>query len=464
MAATSFPKDGGPPLTVSPRTAAGPEIVVVVSDGTFGGIQPFGRAILELGARPVLFTAPVGEARLAAFRETYPEVHELETPDDPAALAGRAREVAARGRLTGLFSCFDGLSLPAAHAAAALGLPHPALDGLTAARNKWAMRRALAAAGVPSTPYALLSSVEEISAVAAAVGFPAVIKPLNGTASHLVRRVDGDRELTAAYTDLRRRVADSFPHLYRGPVASPDGSRLDPRRQFLVEALLSGREYTLELIARGRGFERVAIFEKLLVDPSGFLERAFTSPPLHLDPTGSERLWDYTERCLRAAGIADTVVHVEVIDTGDGPRLVEINAGRPAGQILVRAVRDATGCELLLEILALATGRPAPPRPPAPLPGRITTFTVFPPHSGTLAEIDNLAAVGALPGVVDVICYCKPGDYLDVDDKEFFAVNILLAGVEPAALLDLYGRIESLIRFRFSDDPREDGGAGHARS
>ena len=439
-----------------------PETVVVVSDGVYGGIVPFGRAILGLGARPVLFTAAAGEARLAPFREVYPEIQVLAAPDDPEELAGRAREGAARGRLSGLFSCFDGLSLSAARAAAALGLPHPALAGLAAARNKWATRRALAAAGVPSTPYALLSAAGEAGRAAAETGLSAVIKPLNGTASHLVRRVDSVEELAAAYRELSRRIGLSFPHLYRRPLADADGSPLDPRRQFLVEGFLAGREYTLELIARGGAFERVAIFEKLLVDPSGFLERAFTSPLVHLDAAGAGRLWDYAERCLRAAGIGETVVHVEVIDTPEGARLVEINAGRPAGQILVRAVRELTGHDLIQEVLALATGRPAPPRPPAPDSGRITTFTVFPPRSGPLEGIDGLDAVAALPGVADVICYCKPGDELDVDDKELFAVNVLAAGADPADLLDLYGRIESAVSFHYADG--DSGKAAVARS
>lgn len=429
------------------------ETVVVVSDGVFGGIVPFGRAIRELGAKPVLLTRPAAPQKLATWREIYEEIREVESIGSADALAREAKDAAKDGTLTGLFSAFDGLCLPAAQAAAALGLPHPAIKGLATARNKFATRRALERAGIPSAAHALVSSPADVSRAASGVGFPAVIKPLNGTASHLVQRVDSIEELRDAYAMLSSRIRESFQMLYGNPVAMEgEATPLDAKSTFLVEEFLEGEEYSLEILVRDNVVRHIALFDKFLVEACGFLECGFTSPILRGRPERAEEIWRYTEQCIAATGVDHTAAHVEIIYTGAGPRLVEINAGRPGGQILVRAVLDATGVYLIEEVLALQTGRPAPKSKPPTLQGRVTTFTVFPPRSGRLTRLDGLEAVAALPGVVEVIPYCKVGDQIDADDKEFFAVNVLVGDVEPDALSGLYDRIRAAVGFTVVDE------------
>jgi biotin carboxylase len=421
------------------------EVVAVAADEGLGGVAAFGGAIRRSGRVAVLLTGPTGGE---PPDDVYEQVVPLEDPYDSTALEEAALRAAGGRRLVALFSCYDGLAVPAAEAARRLGLPHPALDGLRRARNKHACREVCRRAGLATPPYALVSSEDDCARAAETVGFPVVLKPLNGLSSHLVRRVEGPEELAEAFHVLRERIAASFSGNYGRLVADGDGRRLDPRSTFLVEGFLTGPEFSAELVVRGGAVRRVALFHKLLVEEPGFLECGFAWPGVSDADERAEALWRHVEGCVAALRIDDCAVHAEVVETEHGPVLVEANAGRAGGQILVRAVRDAIGVDLIEEILALQTGEPAPPSREPTLAAPVTTLTFFPREDGRLEAIEGLEAVAALPGVVEVITFCRPGDELAVRDRELFAVNVLVAGVEPDAVPDLYERGRELVRFR----------------
>lgn len=418
--------------------------------------MPFGRAIRESGRLPVLLTGRVPETRLQAWETVYEEIRVLDDPYDEKTLLERALQVSSKGRLRALFSCYDGLVLPAACVAAKLGLSHPTIPGVVQSRNKYATRLATARQGVPTPRFFLVASLEECPLAAAKVGFPAIVKPLNGMASHLVQRVDDTPTLRNAYQTLVERIHQSFPGNYSRPLRTISrGSAprsYDPLTTFLVEQYLEGEEYSAEVIVRGGQVRRVALFHKFLVDPDGFLERGFTCPPLELDLERQERIWRHIEACLRAIGLDHSAAHVEVIDTVDGPFLVEVNAGRAGGQILVRAVREGLGIDLIREILALQCGESGPSGGIPCLTGRVTTLTIFPPASGRIDQLEGLDEVVRLPGVVDVIPFCGPRDVIDIRDKEFFAINLLVQGGEAETLCQLYQQACRLVRFKITPE------------
>ena len=428
--------------------------VALVSDEGLGGVVPFGQAIRAAGRAPLLLTGPAPAAQLERWRGVYSGVEVLDDPYDPDELCRAAERLAGGDPLAGLFSCYDGLVLPAARAAAGLGLPHPAIDGLERCRNKYLTRAVTRAQGLRGPRFRLLAGADDLDRVAAEVGFPAVIKPLNGLASHLVRRVGERDELERAWRHLAARIHDSYHGNYASPLPAGNGhGPIDPRRTFLVEGFVEGEEYSAEIVLRGGRPHRIALFHKFLVDPDGFFECGFTAPA----GPHEEELWRHLEESLEALGVDDCVAHVEVLHGADGPVLVEVNAGRVGGQIIVRAVRDAFGVDLLGETLAVQCGdpRPAPEPPTLGLP--VTTLSVFPPRSGRLERLDGLDAAAELPGVEAVIPFCAPGDDLDVEDKEFFAVNLLLSGIEAGPAAGVLDRARELVRFHMAA-PRASNG------
>src|SRR4051794_31411501 len=97
----------------------------------------------------------------------------------------------------------------AALAAERLGLSGNPLEAAAATRDKAAMRRALAAAGVPQPEHRTVGRSDDAAAVAAEVGLPCVVKPLSLSASRGVIRADDPQAAAAAVARGRAILAEA---------------------------------------------------------------------------------------------------------------------------------------------------------------------------------------------------------------------------------------------------------------
>ena len=103
------------------------------------------------------------------------------------------------GELDGV-TTFCELAVPlTARLAERLGLPGNSPDAVDTARNKHAARAAMSAAKLPTPRNFLIEAKDQLADAAAAVGFPAVIKPVSGAASIGVIRVNDEAELQRNY-------------------------------------------------------------------------------------------------------------------------------------------------------------------------------------------------------------------------------------------------------------------------
>lgn len=85
----------------------------------------------------------------------------------------------------------------------ALGYPGNSVESVAKARNKDLTRQALRDAGIPTPGHMLISSPEQLETAADVVGFPAVLKPVGGSESIGVVRVDGVDDLRAGYDKIQ---------------------------------------------------------------------------------------------------------------------------------------------------------------------------------------------------------------------------------------------------------------------
>lgn len=430
--------------------------VAMASDGGQAGVNAAWRLLRDWGASSILLTGPMPEDRLVTWREWYDEVVVLDDPYDPTQLAQGAAEAAVRlGRpLRGLFTVFDGLIVQAAEAAAALGLPHPSLAGLRAARVKYLARVLCRAAGLPGPRFALMSGPGEVDRVIEEVGLPAIVKPVNGTASHLIRKVHTRSQLAEAYDVLASRVGQSFGGMYRRDlVVDPvDGTTADASKAFLVEELMHGPEFCADVVVRDGVMDRVLLMDKFIIHPETTFECGLTWPPINADADEVEAIWQLTEATMRALGLDDTVAHVEVMLTSEGPRIIEVNAGRAGGQLIPLLAPLIAGVDLGEELVSLQCGVEPGPRS-TPEPGeRVSSFTIFSERDGKLAAIHGIEELEALDGVETVVPTVKPGDVIDSTEYEVFALMFITQGITGRAELQaIYERACELIDFEFED-------------
>jgi biotin carboxylase len=399
-----------------------------------------------LGLRVVLVTPALTGAELPATVAAVDEVLVADTVHDPDVLATCVLKASGGELPAGVLTVTDTIMVQVSRAAEIIGVARCSADAIVLARNKFATRQTLASAGLPGPGHALFTDVEQAAAIAEQVGLPAIVKPVNGSGSNLVTVVRTVPEMAEAYRLLARRLPEHNA-VYRLPLAgAADGRLIRPDTEFLVEGMLRGQEYLLDLVIRDGEVELLVVFDKPLLSER-FFEQVVTSPPLEFSDELSDRLYRAARDAVLALGLDNVVAHVELMDDDRyGMTVVEINAGRPGGAIVTLITQLQTGVDSFGEAVALAAGVPPPDRTPPRLPMQLATLTIFSPGGGRLVRIHGLDEVAELPEVLNVITAVSPGDVLS-EEHEIFAVNLLAAGFETKEdLLTLYEEASALVR------------------
>jgi biotin carboxylase len=389
--------------------------VVLIREARGHWVGEVAAAVHAAGHRAVLLAPPVDEAERTTLAALVDEVVAVQDVYDASAVADAIRS--RFGMPAAVLTGSDGAIASTARVAELLGVARCPASVFALCANKFAVRDV-----VGGTPYALISSAAEAAEVAERVGLPAIVKPVNGAGSNLVRTVSTVEELAAAYELLAARLPESPDPRYHRPLGT-----LDPARTFLAEGLLDGPEYAVDVLIRDGVVEPVEILDKPLIDERKF-ELVLSCPPAGLSPERAALVTAAASSAVLALGLDNTVAHVEVIDdVRRGPTIVEVNAGRPAGSIMPLLAKLRTGIDVFAELTALALGAPPPAREPAKLPIPLAMLILYASGSGTLRSIGGLDEVAALPEVVDVVTTVSPGQVL-TDEQETYAVNLVVAG------------------------------------
>jgi biotin carboxylase len=390
------------------------------------------------GHRGVLVTPPLSGADRDIAVALVDEIVELDDVLNVDALVGVGRRFGPDVRM---LTCADTAMVSTAAAAERLGVLRTPARAYASARNKYATRQALAAAGLPNPRYALISRADDAAEVAAQVALPAIVKPMNGSGSNLVRAVRTVDELAAAYALLAERLPGSMGGLYDSPV---DG--VDPSRTFLVESRLVGPEFCVDVVLRDGVIEPFKLVGKPFMDEA-FFEPVLVCPPFDLTGSQERGMLAAVANALAALGIDNTVAHVELIDDETlGPVIVEVNVGRPGGGLVAAMHQLTSGVDLFAECLAATIGDPPPVRvaPKATIP--LAFISIFASEAGRLVRIHGLDDVAALPEVIDVVPVATPGQMLSAD-HEVFVVTLLVVGFFDADdLAAVYDEATKLVR------------------
>ena len=299
----------------------------------------------------------------------------------PERAADAIVELARERPLDAVVAADDGGVVAAAIAATRLGLPSNPPEAASRARDKLALRRALAAAGVSQPRFAELPPGGDV----AAVGFPAVLKPARLAMGRGVIRADDAEGARESERRIRKIMA-----------AAGD----DPAAPLLIEEYVPGVEVAVEALLRDGRMETLAVFDK--PDP---LEGPYFEETIYVTPSrlpadahaGVERL---VASAAAAVGLREGPVHAEV--RLDGPRMWAIElAARSIGGLCGRTLRFGLGVRLEELILRHALG--------LPLAGRLRReeaaagVMMLPiPSAGTLQGVAGQDAARAVPGISDL--------------------------------------------------------------
>lgn len=278
-----------------------------------------------------------------------------------------------------------------------LGLPFHDAVTTRALRDKYAQRKILQAHNVDCTPSYHLQSYEDLSDAARHVGFPAVVKPINGFGGLNTARVNSLSD------------ADSFiSWLFRTSPSVGSG--------FILERFLEGRpsypwgDYvSVESIVVDGESTHIAVTGKF---PSvyPFREAGDIWPAPGISCEDAERIEKLTSDALAAIGVQTGLTHTEIKLTQDGPRIIEVN-GRLGGHICEMS-RYAHGPNFVELGCSVALGLPVIASKFDPAGVFFQHHSLTPISPCRLIRATGMAAVRKLEGVDEYSLFVRPGDEL----------------------------------------------------
>jgi len=282
--------------------------------------------------------------------------------------------------------------------ATALGLATTPIRTVARLNDKLLQREAHLAAGVPVPRFSAVNDMvdqAEVARLAAQVGFPALLKPRDGTACQGIRLVEDVTQLS---------------HLLTEEVEHPGRMILEERMADLPQNGPYADRVSVETIACDGHYGHLGVtglFEMMPVFRStgGFF-------PADVPADAAEVLFDLATRAIQALGSDFGFYRTEIKLTPEGPKIIEIN-GRPTG-LTPTVVKLASGVPLLQLSMRLALGERVIVNGPVPCDRIAYRYYYEPPMSATkVLGITGLSALGELEGVRQIDVHKEVGDSLD---------------------------------------------------
>jgi biotin carboxylase len=344
---------------------------------------------------------------------------------------GAIAAFAADRPLSAIIAVDDSGSLLAARASAALGLPHNSPDAAEAARDKHIMRGLLARAGVPSPPFRLCSTADDLHALAEQVEYPCVVKPLRLNGSRGVIRADDRREFIAAAGRLAA-LLDSID-----PAPGP--------KPFLAERFIPGFEVALEgLLDRGQ-LEVLALFDKPDPLDGPFFEETIYVTPSRLPQATQAAIARCAADAAAALGLREGPMHAELRVNQDGPWIVEL-AGRSIGGLCSKTLRFGTDASLEELILRQACGLPVDSSGRTGMAGGVMMIPI--PGAGLLKRISGVDEAAAVPGVEEIDITAQPNyPIVPLPEGDSYLGFIFARGEAPAHVEAALREAHAQLRF-----------------
>lgn len=224
--------------------------------------------------------------------------------------------------------------------AAALGLPGIPIASARLAADKLAMKEAFVKAGVPTSWFQAIGSVDELRRIVRERGFPLVLKPVDARGARGVLRLTDKVDLDWAYKHAvgeSRHGGVMIEEYLAGPQISTEG------------LLLDGVGMTCGFI--DRNYEHLERFAPFIIENGG-------QQPSVLPAPAQQQISDVAMDAGRAIGIVSGSVKGDMVWTDRGPYVIEVAARLSGGWMSTDQIPLGTGVDLIGAAIRLALGEP----------------------------------------------------------------------------------------------------------
>jgi biotin carboxylase len=282
------------------------------------GLGQAGVTVIGLGDQHQDALPPIAREAL----DHYVQVGSLA---DDGQVAATVRELARHARIDQVECLWEPYMVLAAQLREQLGLPGLTVAQTVPFRDKERMKQLLDAAGLRTPRHRATETVAGVWAAAEQVGYPLIVKPIDGAGSADTYRVDSAAELDTILPALR--------HVPR----------------VSVEEFIDGEEFTYDTICAG-GQVLVENICQYHPRPLQTKLHEWISPVTlalrDLDEPGLQDGRELGRSVLRALGFADGFTHMEWYRKADGEVVFGEIGARPPGARTVDVMNYATDADL----------------------------------------------------------------------------------------------------------------------
>jgi len=322
-------------------------------------------------------------------------------------------QVAESHRIDGIMCDTTDAGVPTmAYVAEKLGLPGIGYETALNFTNKLRMRRLTSRAGIPSPGFGTAGTAGTAQEVAAELGFPVVIKPVDGQSSRGVHVVREPREILAAFCDALRQSRE---------------------REVLIEGFVPGVEVTVEgVCVEGE------VFVIGISDKDHFAHRPEVASRLTY-PAGFEaetlkKIRDVNAAVIHSLGLKNGITHGEYIVSGDGVYLVEIAARGAGSRVyshIVPFLAGAPVAERYMEFVTKGAFSVCPDGSP-----RAANLAFFSFAPGRVERINGLNEALQIRGVQEILLEVAVGDLVQPaqDDRSRHGLVVVFGATRSEVL------------------------------
>lgn len=316
---------------------------------------------------------------------------------------------------------------------AALGLLHTPLEAvLNSSINKINMRDTLVKAGLSKITFAASNKSDLLKDIGT-FPKPCIIKPLFGSDSYGVRKINDASEIPAYIDQFTKELTtdkeSSF--LYKSDV-------------LLVEEYIEGRLFSVDgLVANGNivCLDPIEVFSS----PEPYFAQYENRFPSSLNDVQVKAVKNHVTSCLSALKFDNTAYHAEVkVKDNNQIEIIEIAARAPGGQLMA-AHKIIHNFDFVLKILDLHLGTNAHPESfPCNTKCALIQKGVFSANGGTLKALEGTENSLSITELIRFVQVTEAGDRIKTypDDYPVPLYFYELTGNDLEALKEISQEIE----------------------
>lgn len=252
-----------------------------------------------------------------------------------------------------------------------VGIPY---EVARVARDKHLFRAFCSENGLPTPKHALIEEdLDPVSSVSA-LSYPMVIKPVFGTSSAFVVRVNDARELHDTVDYIRKNISPQVE------------SALAASTAVMAEEYIDGNEVDIDILLQNGKIKFWSMSDNDATREPFFVETGQCIPS-RLSPSQQAELVAVAEEILERLGVKDGCIHFEAKYGSRGPMPIEVNL-RMGGDEVYYFVKTAWGVDLIESAVHIVLGQYIRPVSKPERPRKFVSGKYFlPPHSGVLASL-----------------------------------------------------------------------------